>query len=383
MIARILPVAVIAMLLSACAPVNTKTPVRHELTPAQINVQLSLRHWRNHQPRLALDKINVALEQNPKLGAAHNLAGLIYDRLGQAERANWHFKRAVALDPNDASAHNNYGLFLCRHGRLVQAEQHLLTAADNPSNLAPEVAYTNAGLCARRIPDIDRAAQYFTAALNANPMMPAALFQTARISYEKGRYPEAQRDLQHYLQVSPHTAETLWLAVQIARATGNREQEVRYARRLEASFPQSEEARALFESEAQAGFTRITPNQPVAAAPGEMRVTTTAGTAFKGEDWVRGQDSHDYTVQLFASQNEDAIAYFRDEYELSGELAYVALPRGNGLWYTLIWGDFDSRRQAKNALSQLPEALRGGASQVRRFGEIQLELRARSGGRNY
>ena len=380
MIARILPVAVIAMLLSGCAPVNTKPPVRHELTPAQINVQLGLRHWRNHQPRLALDKINVALEQDPKLAAAHNLAGLIYARLGQAERAERHFKRAVTLDPGDPSAHNNYGLFLCDQGRLAQAEQHLLAAADNPSNPAPEVAYTNAGLCARRIPDIDRAAQYFTAALNANPMMPAALFQTARISYEKGRYPQAQRDLQHYLQVAPHTAETLWLAVQLARAMGDRKQEVRYARQLEASFPLSEEARALFESEARAGFTHVTPSQPVPAAPGQVKVTTTTGAVFKGENWVRGQDAKDYTVQLFASQNEDAMAYFRDEYKLSGELAYVALPRANGVWYTLIWGDFDSRRQAKNAISQLPDALRGGAAQVRRFGEIQLELRARSRG---
>ncbi len=379
MLARILPTAVIAMLLSACAPVNTKTPLRPELTPAQINVQLSLRHWRNHQPRLALDKINVALEQSPRLGAAHNLAGMIYDRLGQAERANWHFQRAVALDPNDPSAHNNYGLFLCEQGRLAQAERHLLAAADNPSNPAPEVAYTNAGLCARRIPDPDRAAQYFTAALNANPMMPAALFQTARISFEKGRYPEARRDLQHYLQVSPHTAETLWLAVQIARAMGNREQEVQYARELEASFPQSEEAQALFESEAQAGFTRITPSQSVTSASSQIRITSAADTAFKGEDWVRDQDSQDYTVQLFASQNEDAMAYFRDEYELSGNLAYVALPRGRGVWYTLIWGDFDSRRQANNAISQLPEALRGGASQVRSFGELQLELTARRG----
>lgn len=380
MIARILFAALIAMLLAACASVNTRPTAREELTPAQINVQLSLGHWRNHQPRLALDKINAALEQDPRLGAAHNLAGLIYDRLGLAKRADWHFKRAVTLDPDDASAHNNYGLFLCNQGRLAQAERHLLAAADNPSNPAPEVAYTNAGLCARRMPDIDRAAQYFTAALNANPMMPIALFQIARISYERGRYAEAQRNLQHYLQVSPHTAETLWLAVQIARGMSNREQEVQYARQLEASFPQSEEAQALFESEVQQGMTRITPSQPAQTTPGQIRVTTTAGAGFKGEDWLRDQDSQDYTVQLFASQNEDAMAYFRDEYNLSGELAYVALPRGNAVWYTLTWGRFDSRRQARNAISQLPEALRGSAAQVRRFGEIQLELRARSAG---
>lgn len=362
------------MLLNACAQVNTKTPAGPELTPAQISVLIGLRHWRNHQPRLALDKINDALEQDPKLASAHNLAGLVYDRLGQADLARWHFKRALMLDPHDPSAHNNYGMFLCNQGRIAQAEKNFLTAADNPNNVSPEVAYTNAGLCVRRIPDLDRAAQYFMAALNADPRMPTALFQIARISFEKGRYPQAWRNLQQYLQVGEHTPETLWLAVRIERALGRTEQAREYAQQLQSEFPQSEETQALFNSEARSGYERVSPNRTTPMTAGALRVTTSTNDGFRRSAWLRAQDPRDYTVQLFASQNEAAMPYFRDQYRLSGDLAYVALPRGGGIWYTLVWGKFADRQQATRAIGQLlPEPLHASA-RVRSFGDIQQEL---------
>ncbi|HEX2243713.1 MAG TPA: type IV pilus biogenesis/stability protein PilW [Gammaproteobacteria bacterium] len=376
--ARILWAIALVMLLNACAQVNTKPSMRPqpELTPAQINVLLGLRHWRNHHPQLALDRINIALEENPQLASAHNVAGMIYERLGQAALAEQHFKRALALDPNDPSGHNNYGKFLCNQGRLAQAEKQFLSAADHPHNSSPDVAYTNAGLCALRIPDLDRAAQYFTAALNKNPIMPTALFQIARISYEKGRYPQARRNLQQYLQVARHTPETLWLAVQIERALGNAALAQRYAQRLQNTFPHSKETHALFNSEAQLGYTRISPDQgSVQAGPDEVQVIATTGDPFKHTDWVRAQDPRDYTVQLFASQNELAMPYFREKYNLSGEMAYFPVRRGNATWYSLIWGRFDNRQEAEKAISQLPAVIREGAAQVRQFAGIQQELK--------
>jgi type IV pilus assembly protein PilF len=377
-IARLIAAPVFAVWLAACAPLDTKAPTEPELTPAEINVALGLEHWRNHQPQLALDKITEALEQDPLLASAHNVAGLLYERLGEATLAEWHFKRALELDPDDPSARNNYGLFLCNQDRLAQAEKNFLAAADNPNNESPDVAYTNAGICARRIPDLDRAAQYFTAALNANPTMPAALFQIARVSFEKGRYPEAHRELQHYLQVAAHTPETLWLGVQIARALGNREQERRYAQQLQTTFPQSEEAHALFESELRPAYERISPTEPVTVDPGVAAVTTSTDDSFKRGNWVRAQDPQHYTVELFASQNELAMAYFRDQYDLSGELAYFAAQRRNATWYLLVLGSFPDRQQAEKVISRLPEELRNGAARVRRFGDIQQNLRAQN-----
>jgi type IV pilus assembly protein PilF len=328
---------------------------------------------------LALDKITQALEQDPQLASAHNVAGLLYDRLGETALAARHFKRALALDPDDPSARNNYGMFLCNQGRLAQAERNFLAAAGNFDNESPDVAYTNAGLCARRIPDLDRAAQYFTAALNVNPVMPAALFQIARISFDKSRYPEARRDLMHYLQVAAHTPETLWLGVQIERALGNHVQERRYAQQLQSMFPRSEEAHALFESKMQPAYSRITPEQPDRAGH-TAAITASASKAFKRGDWVLAQDPEHYTVELLTSQNELAMPYFRDHYQLSGEMAYFATRRGDATWYSLVLGSFANREQAEQAISRLPEVLRHGAARVRQFGYVQQRVRSPNAG---
>jgi type IV pilus assembly protein PilF len=375
MTVRFLCATAVAAWLAACAPVETKRPTQAPLTPAQINVHLGLQHWRNYQPRLALDRITQALAQDPNLASAHNVAGLIYERLGSPGLAAKHLKRALALAPQDPSALNNYGKLLCTQGRLARAEQYFLRAADNPRNPSPEVAYTNAGLCARRIPDLDRAAQYFTAALNLNPMMPTASFQLARISFEKARYPEARRDLQQYLQIARHTAESLWLAVQIERALGNSARERQYARRLEVMFPHSEEAQALFQSKLRPAYQRIPPPRPVPSSAGAVTVTATTGNddAFLRDAWVRAQAPEDYTIEIFASHNELAMPYFRDEYKLSGELAYYATRRDDARWYALLWGKFEDKRQAHNAISQLPAELRASA-QVRRFADAQREI---------
>jgi septal ring-binding cell division protein DamX len=204
--------------------------------------------------------------------------------------------------------------------------------------------------------------------------MPAALFQTARISYEKGRYPEAQRELDHYLQVSQHTAETLWLAVQIARALGNKEAAEQYAQQLQTEFSQSEEAQSLVDAALQSDYERISPTPRTTVSTGPITVTAKTRKSFKREDWVLAQDPQNYTVQLFASQNELAMPYFRDQYGLTGELAYYATQRGNTTWYELIWGNFEDKKRAENAITQLPQELRG-AAQVQQFGDLQAGVR--------
>ncbi|MBA3732148.1 MAG: type IV pilus biogenesis/stability protein PilW [Gammaproteobacteria bacterium] len=370
MIARIVWPALLATLLTACAPVEPRPPMERELTPAQINLQLALKYYDNNRLRLALDKVNDSLTQAPQYASAHNVTALIYERLGQAELAQRHFSRALELSPDDPSARNNYGKFLCTQGRLREAEANFLAAADNPGNASPDVAYTNAGLCALRIPDLERAAQYFTAALNANPTMPTALYQVARIGYEKGRFPEARRDLQHYLQVARHTAETLWLSVLVERALGNEGIARRYAQRLQNHFPQSEETRLLFETELESASQQIPPVPP----------STAAADGFRREPWLREQPASAYTLELFASQNESAMPYFRDEYGLVGDLAYYASQRGAATWYTLVWGSFDDAAEARQAATRLPAALRESSiTEVRRFADIQAKVSTRTG----
>ena len=70
---------------------------------------------------------------------------MLYQQLGDDNKAEENFKRALAINNVDSSTLNNYGNFLCKLGRLSEAENAFLKAAENPLYDDPEIAITNVG----------------------------------------------------------------------------------------------------------------------------------------------------------------------------------------------------------------------------------------------
>ena len=172
---------------------------------------------------------------------ANNVAGLVYAKSNRPELATQHFQKALAKSPNDSSTLNNYGNFLCDLGKLNQAEQVFLRAAKHSSNRNPEIAYTNAGLCALRVPNQDQAAQHFTTALDFNENNSIALFQLAQINFANKRGVPALERLRSYAKYAQHTPQTLKLGIEIGRLLKDKQTEVNYFNLLQANFPSSEE----------------------------------------------------------------------------------------------------------------------------------------------
>ena len=233
------------ILLFACAGPETKLSDEEKLGGAENNVQMALNYLKQGKPQLALDKVLLALKQDPQLVSAYSAAGMIYEKHGQPELADKYFKRAIELAPDDAKTHNDYGKFLCNRKKFTKAEEHFLIAVDSNTTRSAAVAYTNAGLCAIRIPDADRAAQYFRAAIDANPEMAIPYYHLARIDFEKERYAQARRNFQSYLHYGTQTSKALLLGIGIEQALGDKEAQTQYARVLKEKFPESEEARQL------------------------------------------------------------------------------------------------------------------------------------------
>jgi type IV pilus assembly protein PilF len=235
----------LSLLAIACAGPNKKLSEEQPQLQAEITVREAMRYLKQGNPEQALNSVLVALQLDPELPSAYNAAGLIYEKYSQPELAEKYFTRALALDPNYLAAQNNYGKFLCNQRRFIEAEKQFLGVAKVQDGQIAAAAYVNAGLCALKIPDIDRAAQYFRAARDANPRMPQLYYQLASIYYQKERYPQAHRNLQTYLKFGAHTPKSLLLGAQIERALGNTDMENNYARLLQEKFPNSEEARRI------------------------------------------------------------------------------------------------------------------------------------------
>lgn len=238
----------LALLTAGCAG-NSDNIKRGASTneAAEANLDLGIEYMRRGEYERALEKLDKAHQADPRFHAVHNAYGLLYQRLGETDLAENHFRTALRLNGKDSMTRNNYGLFLCNNERYSEAEEQFLQAAENPLYNTPEIAMSNAGTCARESGNVEKAEEYFRRALNSKPDIPSALKQMAQISFEKENYLSARAYLQRYLGNARHTAETLWLGIRIERELGDKDAESSYGLLLRNNFPDSEEA-ALYKS---------------------------------------------------------------------------------------------------------------------------------------
>lgn len=210
---------------------------------ATANVQLGVGYLRQGNLAVAQQVLERAYAQNPKDPNVHTALGLLYERLAQPERADDHYGRAVKLAPQDPEVLNNYAVFLCRRGQAPRGEKMFLQAAANPLYRTPEVALTNAGVCARTAGRTAEAEQYLRRALALKPAFADALLPLAEISLAKGSAFSARAFLERLLAAAPPSAEALALGIRIETAAGDAAAVASYRARLEREFPQSAAAR--------------------------------------------------------------------------------------------------------------------------------------------
>lgn len=242
-------VACLTFLAGCVTTTETPSPIQESPTDAaNFNVQLGANYLRQGNLELAKEKIDKALEQDDTLPLAHTYAGLLYDRLNDAEQASYHYRRALRLAPDDPVTLNLYGAFLCRRGEPDRAEEYFLAATGDPLYRTPEVPLTNAGVCLMQQRQLARAESYFRRALENNARYPDALWQMARLSLQREVPLQARAFFQRYAAVASLNAEALWLGVRIERALDDTTSVARYAERLLSEYPDSVEARLLLES---------------------------------------------------------------------------------------------------------------------------------------
>ena len=245
-------IGVIAFIAAGCATTSNERASDPERA-SQINMDLAIDYLRKGNLAQAKEKIDRSVEQNPRNAAAQSVAGLLYDRLGETDKADDHFSRAVALDDENSEYKNNYAAFLCQKGRFERGEKMALDAASSRLYKTPEVAYLNAGICARNGGNLSNAEKHFREALRVRPRFPEALFQLADLANEQKNHMSARAFLERYMEVGRTSPATLWLGVQIERALNNKPVADHYAQRLKREYPNATQTRRLVELERNPG----------------------------------------------------------------------------------------------------------------------------------
>lgn len=240
----------VALLLSACVTSNggalqTDYDANHI---AQANMRLGVAYMQQGNFEKALEKLQRAREADPGYPTVYSMLGLLFQRMGVADRAEASFNKALSLAPNEYNILNNYGQFLCSQNRFKEAETAFLKAAANPLNSNPARPLTNAGTCASLQGQPAVAEKYFREALVQDPQQPMALLQMAELQYQSGEYLSARGYLQRYSAAAPQSPGSLWLGIRIEDKLGDKNALASYALALESKFPNSEQARLLQES---------------------------------------------------------------------------------------------------------------------------------------
>jgi type IV pilus assembly protein PilF len=220
---------------------------------AEINLEIGIDHFRKGNLAQAKEKIDRAVEQNPRNANAQIAAGMLYDRLGQTSKSDGYFARGLALDPENPEIQNNYAAYLCQKGRYERGEKLALQAASNALYRTPEMAYVNAASCARGAGNLKRSEQNLRKALAVRPRYGEALFQMAELAYQQADYLTARGFLERYMAVSRTSPDTLWLGVRIERSLGNSTAAQNYAQRLKSEYPRAAQTKELIESERNPG----------------------------------------------------------------------------------------------------------------------------------
>lgn len=212
---------------------------------AKVYTELGFAYFGRGQMKVALDEARKAIVADNRYGPAYNLLGLIYMELDEDKLAEENFRKALDLERNDSDAHNNYGWFLCMRGRYEEGLARFTEAIRNPLYDKPEQAMTNSGLCSEKKGDLKQAEAYYLKALKLAPNAPLPVIKLADLNFRKGNMNEAQRLLTRHQEISPPTAESLWLGVRIERKLGDRNQEAVYNQQLRRRFPDAPETQLL------------------------------------------------------------------------------------------------------------------------------------------
>jgi type IV pilus assembly protein PilF len=209
---------------------------------AETNTALGRSYMERGQDEIALEKLKRAVANDKTYAPAHTMLGVLYESLGMKEEAGKEYRLAVNYDPEDGDVNNNYAAFLCSIGKGAEADRYYEAAFKDPFYATPEIAYANAGLCALRVNDLDKAERYLRQSLEYNVEISVALLAMSNLNYRKGEYLNARAFLQRYESAEQKTAESLLLGYQIERALGDQTAAADYKRQLQDQFPGSVQA---------------------------------------------------------------------------------------------------------------------------------------------
>lgn len=213
------------------------SPATKQRLATQDRLALATQRLQSGDLASAEKEANSVLKINPGSADANTVLGIIKDRQGKAALAGGYYKRAAELAPTQGAALNNYGAWLCGNGFPAESLPWFDRAMTAPGYASPVSAYANAGGCALKVGQYERAQRDLQKALSLDPSNAYALAAMAQSEYHQGRFFEARAFSERRLAAAPADPAVLQLAARIEEQLGDKNAASKYVQRLRAEFP--------------------------------------------------------------------------------------------------------------------------------------------------
>ncbi|MBS0200277.1 MAG: type IV pilus biogenesis/stability protein PilW [Proteobacteria bacterium] len=169
--------------------------------------------------------------------AAMTILALVEQRRGNITNAGAWFKRAAEQTNSGPAQWGNYGTWLCEANQPAESLQWLDRSLAYPDAIDLAGMRANAGKCALRAGQTDRADRDLRAALELAPKNAVALDGMAQLMFVRGRMLEARAFSERRLALGAPTAEILSRAAEIETRLGDQAAASRYRQRKAQEFP--------------------------------------------------------------------------------------------------------------------------------------------------
>jgi DamX protein len=111
--------------------------------------------------------------------------------------------------------------------------------------------------------------------------------------------------------------------------------------------------------------------QTVVSAPAAEVSQAAVPAGQRGPDWVRERPPGQFTIQIIAGDDLEALHRFARRVSMEADVAWFRTRRGDQDWYALVTGEYPDMASAQAAAARFPAPVRRNQPWIRTFGSIQ------------
>ena len=166
------------------------------------NFALALQNHKKNNLQIAKKLYKETLKSSPYYEGVHSNLGILYNQLGEHQKAMNCYEKAIKIQPNNSAAYNNLGNTLKELGEYQKAISSYEKAIQINTNYVD--AYYNLGIILSELGEYQKAMSSYEKVIQINPNYANAYYNLGNTLKELGEYQKAMSSYEKVIQINPN-----------------------------------------------------------------------------------------------------------------------------------------------------------------------------------